>query len=116
MTILHLIFCSSLTKKKYEEQNTKFIEQRKLLKKISKFIEKHQLYSDINIDILDFIKNQNEQIEGLEIASRKFFYENCLLQNKIKSLESSDIKNYKSQVYNNEDSYYNDFDNSISIT
>lgn len=103
-------------KKKYEEQNTKFIEQRKLLKKISKFIEKHQLYSDINIDILDFIKNQNEQIEGLEIASRKFFYENCLLRNKIKSLESSDIKNYKSQVYNNEDSYYNDFDNSISIT
>ncbi|MCT7603023.1 hypothetical protein N5U17_02170 [Aliarcobacter butzleri] len=103
-------------KKKYEEQNTKFIEQRKLLKKISKFIEKHQLYSDINIDILDFIKNQNEQVEGLEIASRKFFYENCLLRNKIKSLESSDIKNYKSQVYNNEDSYYNDFDNSISIT
>ena len=103
-------------KKKYEEQNAKFIEQRKLLKKISKFIEKHQLYSDINIDILDFIKNQNEQVEGLEIASRKFFYENCLLRNKIKSLESSDIKNYKSQVYNNEDSYYNDFDNSISIT
>ena len=62
-------------------------EQNKQLKKAIKFVEKHKLNNDQNIDIFDFMKNQKYHLDGLEIALDRFFHENCILRSKIKSLD-----------------------------
>ena len=73
--------------KKCTKQKIQLKEQNKQLKKAIKFVEKHKLNNDQNIDIFDFMKNQKYHLDGLEIALDRFFHENCILRSKMKSLD-----------------------------
>lgn len=90
-------------KKKYIEHKNKFREKNNIIKKISKYIQKHQYTNDQNIDILDFIKQQNYNLQGLDNGIKKIIQENYILTAKLKSLETNlnriDIKNNESKSH-----------------